>query len=110
MQASDAVLDDLAQRCFLFFWEQADPITGICRDRSHLDASAYGGNQKDMGSTGVTGFALTAMCIGAERGWITRKQAADRVRITLRSYTNGPRGEHPRLVLSLCGCAHRPAP
>jgi len=89
MQASDPVLDDLAQRCFLFFWEQADPVTGICRDRSHLDASTYGGNQKDMGSTGVTGFALTSMCIGAERGWITRKQAADRVRMTLRSYTNG---------------------
>jgi hypothetical protein len=41
------------------------------------------------GSTGVTGFALTAMCVGAERGWIARQHAKDRVRRALRSYTNG---------------------
>ena len=30
------------------------------------------------GSTGVTGFALTAMCIGADRGWISRAKAKDK--------------------------------
>src|SRR6202021_3089500 len=39
---------------------------------------------------------LTALCIGAERRWIPRQQAKDRVRRALRSYTNGtvfsPRG------------------
>jgi len=28
------------------------------------------------GSTGVTGFALTAFCIGAKRKWIAREQVA----------------------------------
>lgn len=41
------------------------------------------------GSTGVTGVCLTALCIGAERRWIGRKDAKQRVRRALRSYTNG---------------------
>ncbi len=35
------------------------------------------------------GFALTALCIGAQRKWIAREQAKDRVRRALRSYTSG---------------------
>ena len=31
----------------------------------------------NRGSTGVTGFALTALCIGAEREWIPRRAAKD---------------------------------
>src|SRR5215469_18821804 len=60
----DAFLDDLSQRCFQFFADAVDPVTGICKDLIH-------GNPEDniskgdeaRGSTGVTGFALTAMCI-----------------------------------------------
>jgi hypothetical protein len=86
----DPLLDDLAQRCFRFFWDASDPETGICRDLLH-------GNPDDnrtkvdeaRGSTGVTGFCLTALCIAAERKWITREQAKDRVTRALRSYTNG---------------------
>jgi len=86
----DVLLDDLSQRCFRFFWDASDSETGICRDLLHGDPED---NQEKgdeaRGSTGVTGFSLTAMCIGAERKWITREQAKDRVRRTLRSYTNG---------------------
>lgn len=84
----DLLLDDLARRCFQFFWDASDPETGICRDLIHGDV-ADNTNKGDeaRGSTGVTGFSLTAMCIGAERKWISRAQAKDRVRRALRSYT-----------------------
>jgi len=86
----DALLEDLSRRCFYFFWDASDPETGICRDLLHGNPDD---NQKKgdeaRGSTGVTGFCLTAMCIGAERKWITREQAKDRVRRALQSYTNG---------------------
>ena len=36
------------------------------------------------------GFALTAYPIGVERGWITRAQAADRTRTTLRFFWTAP--------------------
>jgi len=86
----DALLDDLSHRCFQYFWDAIDPETGICRDLIHGDSAdnAKKGDES-RGSTGVTGFALTALCIGAERKWITRDQAKDRVRRALRSYTNG---------------------
>ncbi len=86
----DALLDDLSRRCFQYFWDASDPETGICRDLIHGDPAdnAKKGDEA-RGSTGVTGFCLTALCIGAERKWITRDQAKDRVRRALRSYTNG---------------------
>lgn len=86
----DTLLDDLSRRCFQYFADAIDPETGICVDLIHGDPAdnARKGDQA-RGSTGVTGFALTAMCIGAERGWIARDQAKNHVRHTLRSYTNG---------------------
>src|SRR5580658_6404544 len=75
-QHDDALLDDLSKRCFQYFAEAMDPETGICMDLIHgnPDDNVKKGDQS-RGSTGVTGFALTAMCIGAERGWISRQDA-----------------------------------
>ncbi|HTU46336.1 MAG TPA: glucoamylase family protein [Bryobacteraceae bacterium] len=84
------VLDDLARRCFRYFWEQSDPGTGIARDRARADASEYPENGRYVGSTGATGFALTALCIGAKRNWISNGEARERARVTLRSYAEGP--------------------
>ena len=36
----DRFLEDLSHRCFNFFWEQADPTTGLVRDRALADAGA----------------------------------------------------------------------
>lgn len=86
----DALLDDLAERSFRYFPDAADPETGICRDLLHGDpADNARKGDESRGSTGVTGFCLAAFCIGAERGWIAREQAKDRIRRALRSYTNG---------------------
>lgn len=88
--ADEAFLDDLCHRSFRYFWEQGDPETGITRGRAHFDASPYAEERRDVGSTGDTGFGLTAMCIGAERRWVSREQARERVRNTLRAYAEGP--------------------
>jgi hypothetical protein len=86
----DALLDDLSQRCFQYFWDASDAETGICRDLIHGNAQDNETKGDEArGSTGVTGFCLTALCIGAERKWIGREQAKDRARRALRSYTNG---------------------
>ena len=82
----DAFLEDLARRSFLFFWEQADPNTGIVRDRSRTDASPVDGNAQYVGSIASVGFGLTSLCIAAERGWIPRMAAVDRTRTTLRFF------------------------
>ena len=89
LRNDDALLDDLARRSFQYFWDASDPESGVCRDLIHSEP-ADNARKKDeaRGSTGVSGFCLTALCIAAERGWIRRDEAKDRLRRALRSYTN----------------------
>jgi hypothetical protein len=77
--AQDAFLEGISHRSFQFFWEQSDPHAGVTRDKTGLDGGLVEGSARDVGSTGATGFGLTAPCIGAERGWISRDKARERV-------------------------------
>ena len=90
----DAFLEDLSRRSFMFFWEQADPDTGIVRDRARTDGSAVDGNARDVGSIASVGFGLTGLCIAAERGWVTRTAAVARTRTTLHFFAE--KMEHQR--------------
>ena len=90
----EALLEDISHGSFLFFWEQSDPNTGVTRDRTRLDGKPNDYAARDVGSTGATGFGLTALCIGAERGWISRDQARERVLHTLRFYADQAKDEH----------------
>ncbi len=69
-----AFLDTLERRTFRWFWELSDPRTGLTPDRAPT---------RSFVSISAVGFALTAYPIGAERGWITRGQAGERVLRTL---------------------------
>jgi hypothetical protein len=90
----DAFLEDISHRSFQFFWEQSDPNTGITRDRTRLDGQPNDYERRDVGSTGATGFGVTALCIAAERGWIPREKARQRARNTLRFYADQAKTEH----------------
>ena len=90
--ADDALLEDLSKRSFMFFWEHADPATGIVRDRAQTNGSPVDTNARDVGSIASTGFGLTGLCIAAERGWIPRADAVGRARTTLRSSPSGASG------------------
>lgn len=86
----DAFLEDLSRRAFLYFWEQADPQSGLVLDRAHTDGTNYppGDDHYNIASSAATGFGLTALCIAAERKWIEPQQARERVRATLRFYAD----------------------
>lgn len=88
----DAFLEDLSRRSFRFLWEQADSGTGLVRDRSLAGSTAP--DRRTMASSASTGFGLTGLCIAAERGWITRKQALDRTLANLRFYADNSVHEH----------------
>ena len=87
--SDDSFLDDLSHRCFSYFWEQTDPHTGIARDRANSAGKIHPSEGRFVGSTGATGFALTALCIGAARAWIPREEARERARAALNSYAEG---------------------
>ncbi|MEP7010300.1 MAG: glucoamylase family protein [Acidobacteriota bacterium] len=82
----EAFLDDVAHRTFLYFWELADPHTGLIPDRWPT---------RSFASVAATGFGLTAYPIGAERGWITREAASERTLKTLRFLAAAPVGDAP---------------
>lgn len=76
-------LDEVQKRHFLYFWELAHPTTFQVPDRWPRD---------DFSSIAATGFGLSAYLVGAERGWVTRAQAAERVLKTLEFLKNLPQG------------------
>src|SRR6266568_2343259 len=82
----DKLLDDVERATFQFFREQAGPESGLVKDRNN--ARDPGSDKRIVGSIAATGFGLTAMCIGAERGFIPNAEAQGRVLNTLRFMWN----------------------
>jgi hypothetical protein len=90
----ETFLEDLQQRSFQYFWEQADPQTGLVPDRARIDGSYLDDNHRNVASIAATGFGLTGLCIAAERRWIDAERARERTRNTLRFFANQAFHEH----------------
>ena len=78
--ADDALLDDIEKTSFKYFWEQAHPETGLVLDRCHAREPVTNA----LGSIAATGFGLTAMCIGENRGYVSGPVAEARALNILR--------------------------
>jgi hypothetical protein len=76
----EALLQELASANFQYFWEQANPDTGIVRDRCNILKQ----DKNPLGSIAAVGFGLTALCIGEKRGFISHLEARGRALNTLR--------------------------
>ena len=84
--ARESFLNDLQQRSFRYFWEQADPQTGLVPDRARMDGSALPPSHQNVASIAATGFGLTGICIAVDRKWIDRTAAVERTRNALRFF------------------------
>ena len=83
-QADDQFLEAVENASFLYFWEQANPLTGLVKDRNTVNATGKGPPKKEIvASIAATGFGLTALCIGHKRGYISLSSAGGRVLATL---------------------------
>jgi hypothetical protein len=81
--SAQAMLDDLEERTFRFFWETANPENGLVPDRYPSPS---------FSSIAAVGFGLTAYGIGVERGYVSREAARERVLATLRFFHSAPQG------------------
>jgi len=79
-QVDEVLLEAMENANFRYFWEQANPYTGIVRDRCNATTP----DKSDLGSIAATGFGLTALCIGDERGYVPHIEARGRALNTLR--------------------------
>ncbi|CAM3350262.1 glucoamylase family protein [Zobellia roscoffensis] len=73
----EQLLDSVQKQTFDYFWEGAEPESGLARERIHLD-NVYPAHDKDIITTGGSGFGLMAILVGVERGFISREQALER--------------------------------
>lgn len=73
----NALLDTIQKQTFNYFWEGAEPNSGLARERLHMD-DVYPTSPKNTVTTGGSGFGLMAILVGVERGWITKEEALNR--------------------------------
>ncbi len=78
--SDDEFLDLISKKAFYYFVDNQHPKTGLFADAS-------GGGDA---SIAVTGFGLTALCIGAERGWMDKKEAERRTLKCLNTFIENP--------------------
>ncbi len=77
--ASDAALLDYIEKVhFNYMWEGAEPTSGLARERIHLDNN-YPQNDRDVVTTGGSGFGIAGLLAACERGFITRQACLQRL-------------------------------
>lgn len=73
-----ALMDSVQYQTFRYFWDFAEPNSGLARERFHPDGK-YPQNDAHVVTTGGSGFGLMAILVGIERGYISRKQGVERL-------------------------------
>ena len=69
--SDDELLTMLQEACFHYYWEGADPQSGMTRENIPGDDR--------MVATGASGMGIAAMIVGVDRGFITRAQGVERL-------------------------------
>ena len=63
-----ALLEAVQRQTFRFFWEGADPASALAPDRRNLRTPG----KEELVAIGGSGFAVMALIVAAERGWVAR--------------------------------------
>ena len=67
----DELLTMLQEACFRYYWEGADPHSGMTRENIPGDDRIV--------ATGASGMGIAALIVGVDRGFITRAQGVERL-------------------------------
>lgn len=74
----DQLLDVVQKQTFQYFWDGAEPVSGLARERYHVDG-VYPENDKNIIATGASGFGLMSILVGIDRKFITKKEGFNRL-------------------------------
>ncbi|MBQ8673324.1 MAG: glycoside hydrolase family 3 C-terminal domain-containing protein [Bacteroides sp.] len=77
MLSDEALMDSVERRTFLYFWQGAEPHSGLAPERIHMDG-IYPQNDAGVVTSGGSGFGIMALIAGVERGWITPREGFQR--------------------------------
>lgn len=76
--SDEDILELVQKQTFKYFWDFAEPTSGLARERSQKDA--YEGEGYKIITIGGSGFGLACFPIAVNRGWITKKEAIERLK------------------------------
>nr|WP_165040110.1 glucoamylase family protein [Dysgonomonas sp. ZJ709] len=71
--SDEALLDSVQRRTFGYFWNESEPTSGMARERFHVDG-IYPQNDRNVVTSGGSGFGIMAIIVGIERGYVTREE------------------------------------
>lgn len=75
---TDSLVDVVQKQTFQYFWEGAEPNSGMARERIHLDGE-YPQNDENVVTIGGSGFGILALLIGIHNDFITREEGNARL-------------------------------
>ncbi|RYF88595.1 MAG: beta-glucosidase [Chitinophagaceae bacterium] len=67
-----ALFRKVQQQTFQYFWDGAEPVSGLAAERIHTD-NHYPENDQHVVTSGGAGFGVMAILVGIERNFITRQ-------------------------------------
>ncbi len=76
--SDDSLLTEVQRQTFKYFWDGAEPNSGMAPERINVDG-VYPQNDKDVVTTGGSGFGVMAILAGIHRGFITRAEGEARL-------------------------------
>lgn len=74
----EALMDTVQRRTFLYFWDGAEPNSGLARERYHVDNEYLFGGPETV-TSGGSGFGIMALIAGIDRGYISRTEGLQRM-------------------------------
>lgn len=74
----EELLATVQKQTFKYFWDYAEPNSGLARERYHPDG-VYPENDANIVTTGGSGFGLMALVSGMSQGYITKEQGVERL-------------------------------
>ncbi len=76
--SDEQLLNVVQKETFKYFWDYAEPNSGLARERYHPDG-VYPDNDANIVTTGGSGFGLMAIVSGISQGYITKEQGVERL-------------------------------
>src|SRR3954464_13024013 len=97
----EALLEELQKQTFRFFWEGAEPVSGLARDRNRQ----AGDTADNLVAVGGAGFGLMALVVAVTRGWVSRAHAVERLSRMLDALERATRhhGVYPHFLDGVSG-------
>lgn len=88
--SDDSLLTLVQYRTFQYFWDGAEPNSGMARERFHMNG-IYPRNDKNIVTSGGSGFGLMAIISGIERGFVSRDEGLERFELIIGFLENADR-------------------